>query len=74
MKRLIVWSDSDNQRLIECVQSGMTPVRAAGMFKRSITGVQFHARKLGYPIPSINERRRRMNEKIAADELNASRR
>lgn len=69
MKRLIVWSDSDNQRLIECVQSGMTPIRAAAVFKRSMGGVQIQARKLGHPFPTVNERRRRLNEKISAAEL-----
>lgn len=74
MKRLIVWSDGDNQRLIECIKAGTTPARAAAIFNRSMEGVQSQARKLGHPFPTINERRRRLKEQIAAAELAITRR
>ena len=64
----MVWSADDCERLIEAVETGVSPIRAATMFGRTVMAVQNQARKLGKPFPTILERRRNLREKISAAE------
>jgi hypothetical protein len=62
----IVWSAEDKEWLLRMVVSGITPFRAAAVFKRSVVSVQNQARNLGKPFPKLNDRKRALRYKIEA--------
>jgi hypothetical protein len=59
------WSAEDIQRLIEAVESGMSPFRAAAKLERTVKAVQIKARQVGKPFEHILEKRR--EQKIVRD-------
>ena len=63
-----LWSAEDREWLVRMVESGVSPFRAAAVFKRSVISVQDQARKLGKPFPKLNDRKRALRSKIAAAE------
>jgi hypothetical protein len=46
------WTEEDNERLLQMVAAGASPVRVAGAFNRSMVSVRVQARKLGMPFPN----------------------
>lgn len=64
----IVWQPEEIERLLSMIEAGATPARAAVVFKRSITGIQNQARKLGKPFPTIRDRKKAQDAKIEAAE------
>jgi hypothetical protein len=59
MKRLHrAWTEEENRRLVDGVEAGMSPARAAAMLKRTMTIVRTQARKLGKNFMTISDRRR----------------
>jgi hypothetical protein len=54
-----VWTDEDNERLKALVAQGVSVIRAAATFKRSITSVRTQARKLGSPFPPMKQFRKK---------------
>jgi hypothetical protein len=65
MARLISgsWTEADNERLKAFVAQGVSIVRAAGAFNRSLMSVRNQARKLGTPFPPM----RAIRKKLAGD-------
>jgi hypothetical protein len=65
MARLISgsWTEADNERLKAFVAQGVSIVRAAGAFNRSLMSVRNQARKLGTPFPQM----RAIRKKLAGD-------
>ena len=61
MARLISgsWTEADNERLKAFVAQGVSIVRAAGAFNRSLMSVRNQARKLGTPFPPMREFRKK---------------
>jgi hypothetical protein len=53
------WMPDENERLKAFVAQEVSVVRAAAVFKRSITGVRNQARKLGAPFPPMKVFRRK---------------
>ena len=53
------WTDDDTARLKALIASGGSPIRAAAMFDRSITGIRAVARKLGMPFPTTRDVRKK---------------
>jgi len=58
------WMPEDERRLIEMSKRGVSAVRAAVAFKRSIVSVKARAKQLGAPFPDdrIMKRKRRSQE------------
>jgi hypothetical protein len=61
MARLISgsWTEADNERLKAFVEQGVSIIRAAGAFNRTIVSVRNQARKLGTPFPLMRELRKK---------------
>ena len=53
------WTDDDSVRLKALVVSGVSVVRAAAIFDRSIYSIRNLARKLGTPFPTMGEARKK---------------
>jgi hypothetical protein len=53
------WTPDENERLKALVAQDVSVVRAAAVFKRSITGVRNQTRKLGAPFPPMKVFRRK---------------
>ena len=52
------WSAEDIQRLIEAIESGMSPFRAAAKLGRTVKAIQIKAREVGKPFQHILEKKR----------------
>ena len=52
------WLAADIQQLIEAVESGMSPFRAAAKLERTVQAVQIKARQVGKPFEHILEKKR----------------
>jgi len=52
------WTEADDQRLRSLAQSGMTSREIAGEIGRSISTVQYRAKKLGLSLKQVMVRRR----------------
>jgi hypothetical protein len=65
MGRLISgsWTEEDNQRLKAFVEQGVSIVRVAAVFNRTIMSVRTQARKIGVPFPPM----RAFRKKFAGD-------
>lgn len=59
------WTDADNERLKALVTAGASPVRVAGIFKRTTVSVKTHARKLGVPFLPHRIARKKWSEPLA---------
>jgi hypothetical protein len=53
------WTDADNERLKAFVEQGVSIVRAAAAFNRTIVNVRNQARKIGTPFPPMREFRKK---------------
>jgi hypothetical protein len=53
------WTDDEKERLKAYVASGVSLLRTAAAFNRTMTNVRDQARKLGTPFPSIRDYRKR---------------
>ena len=54
-----LWSAEDIQQLIEAVESGISPFRAAAKLGRTVKAVQIKAREVGKPFEHILEKKRK---------------
>jgi hypothetical protein len=59
VKRLKVWTEVENEQLKAFVARDVSVVRVAAVFKRTIIGVRYQARKLGTPFPPMKVFRRK---------------
>ena len=57
-----VWTDEENERLKALVAQGVSIIRAAAKFKRTIISVRIQARKIGSPFPPMKEFRKKFAE------------
>ena len=48
-----VWTGEQNERLKAFVAQGVSIIRAAAVFNRTITSVRIQARKVGAPFPPM---------------------
>jgi GcrA cell cycle regulator len=56
------WTDADNERLKALVASGASAFRAAAAFDRTIVDIRERARKLGTPLPTLREARKKVGD------------
>jgi len=61
-----IWSDGDVGRLRALVASGVSPLRAAVMLKRTTMSVQSKARLVGPPFPSMLDERKKLRASMEA--------
>jgi hypothetical protein len=59
VKCLKVWTEVENEQLKAFVAQDVSVVRVAAVFKRTIIGVRYQARKLGTPFPPMKVFRRK---------------
>jgi len=57
------WTDEENERLRAFVMKGVSIIRVAVVFSRSITGVRNQARKIGAPFPHMRELSKKMGRR-----------
>ncbi len=56
----VIWTEENNQRLMDMASSGASVFKAAAVFNCKIDTVRNQARKLRTPFVSINEYRKRI--------------
>ena len=57
-----VWTAEENERLKTFVAKGASIIKVAAAFKRSIVSIRIQARKLGTPVPSLKEYRKKVGQ------------
>jgi hypothetical protein len=63
--RYYFWTEAENEQLKALVAAGASPVRAAGIFKRTTISVKTQARKLGVPFLPHRIARKKWSEPLA---------
>jgi serine/threonine-protein kinase RIO1 len=58
-RKKAAWTDQENERLKALVAQGVSIIRAAATFKRTILSVRTQARKIGSPFPPMKEYRKK---------------
>jgi hypothetical protein len=54
-----VWTDEENERLKAFAAQGVSIIRAAAAFNRTMTSVRIQARKIGSPFPPMRAYRKK---------------
>ena len=67
------WTDDEVQKLMDCIDAGMSKLRVAAMLRRTTKSIEARARLVGKPFRSMYDVRREMQGKEAAALLNLGR-
>jgi hypothetical protein len=59
------WRPEDLEKLRTLVESGVSPIRAAVHFKRTVVGVKAKAKQEGFPFPDMRDLKRLQRRKEA---------
>ena len=60
------WTDDEVQKLMDCIDAGMSKLRVAAMLRRTTKSIEARARLVGKPFRSMYDIRRKRNEREAA--------
>jgi hypothetical protein len=58
------WTNEECERLIQFVNTGGSVARASVSFRRTMKSVQYQARKLGKPFPTLQAAKRQRQAKL----------